>query len=304
MTADVTMSELLDKSVTDPPKDRENNLMTINADIGKRQSSPTVQDDISTNSAPPADDNEHQHKKSRTKSNPLQNEPPSDAIESLLSVPLHYILRRTSSQNKKPYLLSRMEASLLLQITTLSYELDTLLQMSIEAIEKSHACKVFSQDIDASSNVYLRPIHCLLHHHGRIIPQQVIQHVQNNLEGILGHVPIIVQSLRQCAEQNYSVSNALDGMPVGMLGKEKGLLAEMEEEVCKRLEGLMEICNDGSLLTDSFDSESMGSFCEQMFGKKDERVDEDGNLILQHRTASINDAAAALGMLASIGSNA
>eukprot|EP00979_Chaetoceros_neogracilis_P011439 scaffold2824_cov147-Chaetoceros_neogracile.AAC.1 len=75
-----------------------------------------------------------------------------NSIESLLSVPISYILRKTSSQNKSTPLLSRMEASLLIQITTLSYELDTLLQISIEAVENSHDCKKFSRDIDESRN--------------------------------------------------------------------------------------------------------------------------------------------------------
>ncbi len=55
-----------------------------------------------------------------------------NAIEKLLSVPLDYIVRRTSSHNNNPRLLSRMEAALLLQITTISYELDSLFQMSMD----------------------------------------------------------------------------------------------------------------------------------------------------------------------------
>lgn len=268
----------------------------------------------------------HQAKKQRKDSYKSENQhdPNSfNAIEKLLSVPLHYILRRTSSQNNNPHLLSRMEAALLLQITTISYELDSLFQMSIEAIENSHTCKIISEDIHNSSNAFLRPIHCLLHTYGRIVPQQVIQHVQNHLEGILGHFPIIIQSLRQCAEQNWSVSNALldmnmGGMSINMLGKEKGLLAEIEEEVCKRLEGLMDVCNeeDATLpVLDSFDSTSMKSFCARLFAEEgasggggDRDCDngdgeEDNSLKLQDRTASIQDAATALGLLASARGN-
>jgi hypothetical protein len=235
-----------------------------------------------------------------------------NSIESLLSVPISYILRKTSSQNKSTPLLSRMEASLLIQITTLSYELDTLLQISIEAVEKSHDCKKFSRNIDESRNVFLRPLHCLLHTHGRIIPQQVVQHVQNHLEGILGHFPIIIQSLRQCAEQNWSMSNALlgmsaDEMGIGVLGKEKGHLAEMQEEVCKRMEGLMDGCNHNGLsINNSFDEETMECFCGRLFSlNKSDREDEKngsagGGLLLsmQSRTESICDAASTLGMLA------
>ena len=286
------------------------------------ESSPSIRSEAkSTNTSgfPSASSAVNPPPEKRQKSDPIQpNKSPDEqqlsfnAIESLLSVPISYILHKTSSQNKNPHLLSRMEASLLLQITTLSYELDALLQMSIEAVENSHACKKFSRDIDESRNVFLRPLHCLLHTHGRVIPQQVVQHVQNNLEGILGHFPVIIQSLKQCAEQNWSVSNALlgmsvDGIGVGVLGEEKGLLAEMEEEVCKRMEGLMDVCNrDGLLIDNSFDEESMECFCERLF-KQQKSDGEDGNnsstrkeplLSMQSRTESICDAASALGMLA------
>eukprot|EP00554_Chaetoceros_debilis_P015210 CAMPEP_0194127094 /NCGR_PEP_ID=MMETSP0150-20130528/60340_1 /TAXON_ID=122233 /ORGANISM="Chaetoceros debilis, Strain MM31A-1" /LENGTH=725 /DNA_ID=CAMNT_0038820997 /DNA_START=147 /DNA_END=2321 /DNA_ORIENTATION=- len=220
-----------------------------------------------------------------------ESETETGAIEKLLAVPLHYVLRQT---NKKSYLLSRIEASLLLQITTLSYELDALISMSVQAIERSQICHDFSHDI---SNfhvhqhsypfplVYLRPLHCLLHQHGTTIPQQVIQHVQDHLEQILvGQIPSIVQQLKQCAEQNWSVSHALasldlgadtdihmststststnsvhsngggsdaDNMNVGTLGREKGLMAELEEEVCRRIEGIVKVCNDHCFMQQS-----------------------------------------------------
>jgi hypothetical protein len=248
-----------------------------------------------------------------------------NSTESLLAIPVRHILRQTSFQNKNPHILSRMEASLLLQINLISYELDALLQLSIEAIEKSHACKLFSRDIaETNNNIYLRPLFCLLHTHGKVIPQQVVQYVQNHLEVILGHFPAMIQSLRQCAEQNWSVSNTLlgmnmDGMEIDLLGKEKGILAEIEEEVCRRLESLMAICDEGGLLEGNvFEEESMELFCERKFGMDASTSDSNnpnktggGNntqktalpLAMQDRTKSINDAATALGMLASGGTS-
>ncbi|GFH45023.1 hypothetical protein CTEN210_01497 [Chaetoceros tenuissimus] len=224
-----------------------------------------------------------------------------NTIESLLAVPTNYILRKTSSQNKNPRLLSSMEAKLLLQITTLSYEIDALIQMSIEAIENSHQCKRFSQDIHESQNVFLRPLLCLLHTHGRVIPQQIVQHVQNHLEEILTHFPIVIQSLKQCAEQNWSVSNALDGMEIGMLGKEKGLLAELEEEVCNRMEKLMNICNDGNFISqEAFNEKSMKDFCTQLFDGNNNTESSSDALT---RNESDYDAASALGMLAAVGTS-
>lgn len=259
----------------------------------------------------------HQDKKHRPNNGEtevdIQNNVNSfDSTESLLAIPLRYILRQTSFQNKHPHLLSRMEASLLLQSNLISYELDALLQLSIEAIEKSRACKLFSRDIsESNNNVYLRPLHCLLHTHGKVIPQQVVQYVQNNLEVILGHFRTMVQSLRQCAEQNWSVSNTLlsmntNGMEIDLLGKEKGILAEIEEEVCRRLESLMAICDEGGLVGGNvLEEESMEQFCERKFGTNASSAESNERsvvpLAMQSRTKSINDAATALGMLASGG---
>ena len=258
-------------------------------------------DEASTNDASP-DSNSPPKKKAKTHNVQKRDTKSSsfNTIESLLAVPTNYILRKTSSQNKNPRLLSSMEAKLLLQITTLSYEIDALIQMSIEAIENSHQCKRFSQDIHESQNVFLRPLLCLLHTHGRVIPQQIVQHVQNHLEEILTHFPVVIQSLKQCAEQNWSVSNALDGMEIGMLGKEKGLLAELEEEVCNRMEKLMNICNDGSFISqDAFNDKSMKDFCIQLFdGNKTESSSD-----VLTRNESDYDAASALGMLAAVGTS-
>ena len=305
-----------------PPELAKCSLATaeVDVEITANNTLPGSNDESLQNISEGSQDKNQQTK--RRRKNPDKKEVEEDdnsfnSIEMLISVPLHCILRRTSSQNaNNPHLLSRMEASLLLQITTLAYELDSLFQMSIEAIEKSHTCKIISEDIHKSGNVFLRPIHCLLYTHGRVIPQQVIQHVQNNVESILGHFPVIIQSLRQCAEQNWSVSNALldmdmAGMSVNMLGKEKGLLAEMEEEVCKRLEILMDVCNelDTSKSLNQMDSngaEPMEEFCNRLFGNEETRSGSNnevgkGMQKLQHRSASINDAATALGLLASAG---
>lgn len=310
-----TANEYSSKSVEATEKLKRKNPEIISENKATNASSefPAVSSPIN----PPLENKRQRIDQTQSYNTPEENLSSFNAIESLLSVPIHYICHKTSSQNKNAHLLSRMEASLLLQITTLAYELDTLLQMSIEAVEISHACNIFCNNIDESRNVFLRPLHCLLHTHGRVIPQQVVQHVQNHLEGILGHFPVVIQSLRQCAEQNWSVSNALlgmsvDGLGVGMLGKEKGLLAELEEEVCKRMEGLMDVCNqDGLMIENSFDEESMEYFCERLFGKKvnnngdgdDDSSGQEPLLSIQNRTESIHDAASTLGLLAAGGAS-
>jgi hypothetical protein len=137
-------------------------------------------------------------------------------------------------------------------------------------------------------NYYLQSIHVILNIHGNIIPTQILQHVQTNIERILSiDFPILYQVIHQCSEQNWNISNALlidddddddsdsddsdndnddassdddddddesrrkkrmkriikkkGNQHVSRLGKEKGILAELEEEVCRRMNGLIQM---------------------------------------------------------------
>ena len=212
------------------------------------------------------------------------------SMEALLSIPLKYILRKTSKgRNQHQQLLSKTEATAFLQISNLAYELDILVQMATSALYKSHLAKQLSSRITPSPSspysyyhYYLQPIHVLLKIHGETIPHQILQHVQTNMERILlVEFPVLSQILHQSSEQNWSVSNALDlhqmdtvgddsdesddddetkhgsdnhsggskkkkkkrKNNVNQLGREKGILAELEEEVCKRMNGLIEMAN-------------------------------------------------------------
>jgi len=131
--------------------------------------------------------------------------PPSLSIEALLSVPLPFIFRQTDSNNnnnngtsnRPDYLLSRVEATILLQISQLAHEMDTLTSMTLQALDKSRIVRDLHRSIHSdttdsggggggsSSNHnihYLRSITPLLHTHGRTIPQRVLQHVQIETE--------------------------------------------------------------------------------------------------------------------------
>jgi hypothetical protein len=131
---------------------------------------------------------------------------------------------------------------------------------------------------------------------GVTLPQKVLQYSQINVERILEDLKAMSISLKQCCEQNFSVADALldticddgDGIgseegTVGKLAREKSQLAELEEEMCRRIEGLIKMGrelndgeeeNDGSGgYTDVFDQAvdehcnfiSMAQLCESMF---------------------------------------
>ncbi len=293
------------------------------------------------------------------------------SIQALLSVPLKYILRKTSNtknktvsnhppdenstnsggkRRKEQLLLSKTEASAFIKLSNLAHEIDMLLYMLSSALHRSHVTKqlsmlisiphsTFTSNISSNGfncndaavatvaatslseatkipsnkntsgnnnsntfpyNYYLRPIQCILNIHGTKIPNQVIQHVQENLERILSvEFPLLYQILIQCAEQNWFFSNALlvpedddddddeedgddgnDGNDsndescsdnnssisnrnskkrkknanyVSQLGRDKGILAELEEEVCRRMDGLIQMATGTSVSLPSFD---------------------------------------------------
>jgi len=235
--------------------------------------------------------------------------PPSSlTIEALLSVPLSFIFRQTNSNNSKSnknstqsnqnFLLSRVEATLLLQISQLAHEMDTLTSMTLQALDKSRVVRDLNQSIrrigpninhegpgttdDGLHTFYLRAIEPLLRTHGLTIPQRVLQHVQVETERILGNeLPSLGRTLRQFSEQNWCVANTLsetmggisgmmtyddddDGGTVGRLEREKRAVSELEEEVCRRIDGLVRMGGSGapfpSRLADDAEEETGDAF--------------------------------------------
>lgn len=223
-------------------------------------------------------------------------------MESFLAVPLHCILRRTADNNR---LLSSVEANLFLGITRIAYEIDALLEMSLQSIQKTKTCEHIAKNMEQSQNAFLYPMHSILHLHGILIPQKVLQMVQNELERILLHFSPMIQTLQQLAEQNWSVSNALTVMVqtngdafVNVLGKEKGNLAELEEELCRRLEVVIQLClddehnNKGDVYDSFLQSQSMMNYCEKLFKSRKEEDSEP-----YEASQRTHDAAVTLGML-------
>lgn len=196
-------------------------------------------------------------------------------MESLLAVPVKYIIKRAGAESNS--LLSSVEANLLLAVTKLAYEIDLLLEMSLESMERTKMCNHISNGIVFLENHYLFPFQSVLYLHGIVIPQKVLQYVQLEIERILTQFPIIIQTLHQLAEQNWSVSNTLTAIlqtngdfSVNNLGKEKSNLAEVEDELCRRLEQVMYLCRgeklfDGDIHDLFLRNEPMKFVCKKLF---------------------------------------
>ena len=222
---------------------------------------------------------------------PPPKPPSSLSIEALLSVPLSVIFRQTNSNNNgigyksstqsnQNFLLSRVEATILLQISQLAHEMDTLTSMTLQALDKSRIVRDLHQSIrrhttndgvptthDGQHPLYLRAIEPLLRVHGLTIPQQVLQHVQAETERILGNeLPSLGRTMQQFSEQNWCVANTLEdtmggimgtigeeedgdgeegGSTVRRLAMEKRAVSELEEEVCRRIDGLVRMSHGG-----------------------------------------------------------
>ena len=146
------------KSIPTSTNNKSNNnfIQEMNKESNNQQTS--TQDGISSNNNDIQSKNTFFHKRNNSNCNNKRQRQLS--IEALLSVPIYFIFRHLHHQNPttttttsttnnnnnnhnhqnaqytNPTFLSRMEASLFLQITLISHELDVLIQMSLQALDK------------------------------------------------------------------------------------------------------------------------------------------------------------------------
>jgi hypothetical protein len=106
-----------------------------------------------------------------TNSHPPQHNLPIDfsscSIESTLSIPTQYIFHKTQS-GQNSYLFSRSEVSTLLQVSMLASELDAILSLTYESLDRCTKCKQYREYIESNgdNNVhYLRALLPLLDVH-------------------------------------------------------------------------------------------------------------------------------------------
>jgi hypothetical protein len=187
------------------------------------------------------------------------------SVEELLSVPLNVIFRQVPSstthsatQRRKP-LLTRAEAQCLVRTSQLAHEVDVLVEVSSEVLSRQRWCRIFAKSIEGIP--LLRSVLPVLAVHGQVIPKQTLANVEAELERVLYELEGCSSALRQYSEQNWTLFESLmDAFgdceaPGQELAKEKRSRAEIEEEVCNRIESLLGMATkeDSDAPQDAFD---------------------------------------------------
>lgn len=191
----------------------------------------------------------------------------SCSVESLLNVPMQIIFRETKTSDRgrgsgsggKNFILSKSEVSTLLRVSMLSSELDALLSLASDALDKSQKCNTYRNQIvnsnskDPSSSspnnaLQLRALLPILHVHSTTA-NTALQHATSENFGISR----ILEQLENCAndlskfgEQNHNMADQLEcyttighnNNEMNLLSNEKRAIAELEEAMVERIESL------------------------------------------------------------------
>jgi len=275
----------------------------------------------------------------------------SCSVESLLNVPMHVIFREAKtvdrgskggggggaggSGNQKSFILSKSEVSTLLRVSMLSSELDAILSLASDALDKSQRCKAYrkriieSNEDPASANaggILLRALLPIVAVHSDTA-EEALEHATRERFGIgrvLSQLEECAVDLEKCAEQNHNMADQLDCYmapgDTSVLSNEKRAMAEMEEAIAERIEGLnslaatapsaavaVAIRSDEAPAADELNKVAddfipMSELCERLFAKyhlssdvaPPPRAEARG-----HFTESQKDAAAALRFMSS-----
>jgi hypothetical protein len=230
-------------------------------------------------------------------------------VENMLAIPIEYVFRdvsmistdvsvgwspatprsntiltknktnETTNHRTKP-LLSRIEAQLFLQVNTLSYEMDALTSTSVLALQQRVQCRELSTSLQRADHPYLRPIVSILHTYHETMPSATIQHVSTVMTNrIVPEFQRLLHQLRQFSEQNWTLADTLDdGQPEmggyhNILAHEKRKLSDLQEEICQRIEGLLQTSLSESQQALAYDEMaetcieplSMKEYCDQLF---------------------------------------
>jgi hypothetical protein len=168
------------------------------------------------------------------------------SVESMLSVPTDVIFRKV--QNKP--LLTRAEGQCFLRIAMLAHELDASIDLSERILLQQRQSRELRHKMDDFHNPTLRSLTILI----RVFESQLtpaLVGVQKALSGVMMELSSCSSVLRQSAEQNWSVTesilDAMAGTLAGhssrVLARDKRNMAELEEELAKRIDGLLVIAS-------------------------------------------------------------
>uniref|UniRef100_A0A7S4JYA6 Uncharacterized protein n=1 Tax=Odontella aurita TaxID=265563 RepID=A0A7S4JYA6_9STRA len=187
------------------------------------------------------------------------------------------------SYRRRKTLLSRSEAAVLLRVNQLAVEMDVLQSVASKALDRTRLCRDIRGRIERCGrsarrrigSAYLRPLLPLLQVHGADVPRWAVAHVASETGRVLSELEGCAAALRQFAEQNWSVAeqlcdafgydeNTLSTTGTG-LGREKRAVAEVEEAVSSRIEGLVAMAtqehdhSEGGIEDDCFDAFDIGT---------------------------------------------
>ena len=209
----------------------------------------------------------HDRRDIQDNSGPPQSASNDSSVERLLSVPLDVVFREVPSaaaapmsQRRKP-LLTRAEAQCLVKTAQLAHQVDVIVDISSHALSRQQWCRSFRESIQGVP--LLRSVLPVLSVHGDKIPSSALKNVQGELDRVLLELEACASALHQYSEQNYTLSESLldafgDGQAPSSgqeLAREKRIMAEIEEEVCVRIDRLLGM----AALNTQDDADSMGN---------------------------------------------
>lgn len=210
--------------------------------------------------------------------------PPVLSVEDMISVPLDFLFRvvpqttlgsgAASQPARHKPLLSRAEAQCILSVTMLASEIDSLTELSAKALEQRRSYGAFAVKLEQINNPFLRPILPLLHVVGNQGPTGTLERIQVEVEQVTADLKATAVTLRQFSEQNWNLSESLmdsmSGTSGEVVAKEKRRLSDVQEEVCNRIESLVEGVDRPD--NDLFQGQvgSMKDYCERLLQAQEE----------------------------------
>jgi len=233
-----------------------------------------------------SEDSEAPHRaEPSTKASMAEVEFESCSAEATLAVPLDVVFRVCSgvgqSRSKgggQNLLFTSSEITTLLKIEMLSHELDCLLSLVYDSLERVHKMKEVQTRIRAVNSVhpYLRALMPLVHVH-RETAEVALKHATNEgfgIKRILKELDLCAHDLAKCAEQNLTMASQIENFlgSNSALSRDKRAIAEIEEAVSERIQNLSDLAfgsvSDRSLIADNAEPfVSMKELCERLFPK-------------------------------------
>mmetsp|Transcript_7580 Transcript_7580/g.11573 ORF Transcript_7580/g.11573 Transcript_7580/m.11573 type:complete len:440 (-) Transcript_7580:1832-3151(-) len=186
-----------------------------------------------------------------------------------LSVPLDFIFRLEPFRGKP--LLSRVEARTLIQVSELATELDIIIDLSAQALERRVQSRYIQNEIENIPTLW--SLHPYLSVHGKRLPNQALLYLQSEITRILNLLSALAEKLKEHAEKNYDMSESLmdftrDNNSSGhALATEKRILGDIEEELSLRVEHIVSLHKEDIVAYATFDDRdlSMSLFCNRLF---------------------------------------